>query len=398
MGFADIVDSKNVGFFEAENEEALKGATTVAQTNDDKRKRLVQCKNFAMKEVLPEQGSWHFQRKLKILKAHPEIETLFGTNPWSALFLALSFGTHLFIAANLVDASWPVITLVAYTIGSVLSWQCATLGHEGAHKLVFKTAWMNKLFAVIAFLPVVAGPFGNFWAVEHMYHHQVVVDKMNRYGPQQAGPVRKAIAALVFFFVVNIGFMVISFLIYVRAIFSLAAYSVGLSSSPFPKSFKFPPYDMFPQIVNHWFMINTTFSILFNAVLTYHYGWVPSIYLYLASGFSNGLHPLGMRQVQEHYLQKVDQPTYSVYSVFNPILFNLGFHVEHHDFPRVPWNRLPQVSKLAPEFYKDLYSYKSYMHVLYNFLFNKGVPISALLEEFKEVLPAAAANGTKKAQ
>jgi len=28
--------------------------------------------------------------------------------------------------------------------------------------------------------------------------------------------------------------------------------------------------------------------------------------------------------------------------------------VEHHDFPTVPWARLPAVRRLAPEFYADL--------------------------------------------
>ena len=33
---------------------------------------------------------------------------------------------------------------------------------------------------------------------------------------------------------------------------------------------------------------------------------------------------------------------------------NLTYHCEHHDFPGVPWNRLPEVRRLAPEFYDGL--------------------------------------------
>lgn len=386
MGYAQVVKSSDVGFFEAENKDALQGAHVEALTDEQKRKRLVNCENFAMKAVLPEQGSWHLKRKQEILKAHPEIEELFGNNPWSTVFLVLSFSAHMYVAINLVNASWPVIFLASYTIGALLSWQCATLAHEGAHKLVFKNATLNKLFAVVAFLPVVTGPFGNFWSVEHMYHHQVVVDKMNRYGSQQAGPVRKAVAALLFFSVVNSGFLVISAIVYLRTLIQLPLYALGVVKKPFPDKFKLPPYDMFPQIVNHWFVLNMTMSIFFNAITIYLFGVIPTVYFFLSSGFSNGLHPLGMRQVQEHYLQLKGQPTYSVYSVFNPILFNLGFHVEHHDFPRIPWNRLPQVSKIAPEYYNKLYSYKSYTQVLWIFLFNKGVPISAMLEDFQDIL------------
>ena len=33
---------------------------------------------------------------------------------------------------------------------------------------------------------------------------------------------------------------------------------------------------------------------------------------------------------------------------------NLNYYVEHHDFPKVPWSRLPQVKALAPTFYDRL--------------------------------------------
>jgi hypothetical protein len=46
------------------------------------------------------------------------------------------------------------------------------------------------------------------------------------------------------------------------------------------------------------------------------------------------------------------QPTRSVRSKwFSIATFNLNYHVEHHDFPQVPWKYLPLVAKSAPEFY-----------------------------------------------
>ena len=33
---------------------------------------------------------------------------------------------------------------------------------------------------------------------------------------------------------------------------------------------------------------------------------------------------------------------------------NVGYHNEHHDFPAVPWSRLPALTRLAPEFYDGL--------------------------------------------
>ena len=54
-----------------------------------------------------------------------------------------------------------------------------------------------------------------------------------------------------------------------------------------------------------------------------------------------GLHPLGARWIQEHYLVHGEQETTSYYGILNVPALNVGYHNEHHDFPSVPWNRLP---------------------------------------------------------
>ena len=49
------------------------------------------------------------------------------------------------------------------------------------------------------------------------------------------------------------------------------------------------------------------------------------------------------------------QPTMSTYSASaSAACLYLTHHVEHHDFPNVPWSRLFKITELAPEFYNDL--------------------------------------------
>ena len=44
------------------------------------------------------------------------------------------------------------------------------------------------------------------------------------------------------------------------------------------------------------------------------------------------------------------------------------YHNEHHDFSNIPGRLLPQVTKLAPEFYQELPCHYSWVQVLFNFI------------------------------
>jgi sphingolipid delta-4 desaturase len=48
--------------------------------------------------------------------------------------------------------------------------------------------------------------------------------------------------------------------------------------------------------------------------------------------------------------------------------YNVGYHNEHHDFPSVPWTRLPALKALAPEFYDVLPAHPSWPMVIVNFV------------------------------
>jgi sphingolipid delta-4 desaturase len=99
------------------------------------------------------------------------------------------------------------------------------------------------------------------------------------------------------------------------------------------------------------------------------------LYLTLASIFSIGLHPLGARWIQEHYLTHRGQETFSYYGPLNWLALNVGYHNEHHDLMTVPWPRLPEIRRRAPEFYDSLVSYRSWTMLLLRFLFDPSLSL-----------------------
>lgn len=69
--------------------------------------------------------------------------------------------------------------------------------------------------------------------------------------------------------------------------------------------------------------------------------------------------------------------TCSYYGPLNYLTFNVGYHVEHHDFPSIPGSRLHMLSKIAPEFYLNLNYHTSWTYVLWQYITDPKVGPSA---------------------
>jgi sphingolipid delta-4 desaturase len=108
-----------------------------------------------------------------------------------------------------------------------------------------------------------------------------------------------------------------------------------------------------------------------DALVLIAWGWPALAYLGLSYWLSVGFHPVGTRVVQEHFFVEDGQETHSYIGPCNLAELNFGYHVEHHDFPRVPWYRLPEVRRLAPEFYESVHTYHSRVRLMVAFLFRR---------------------------
>ncbi len=215
--------------------------------------------------------------------------------------------------------------------------------HEASHNLIFKNRTLNTVFGIIADLPKVVPSYVSFKSY-HLKHHSFQGDYY-----LDADLASKWEAKL-------IGNTFIGKMLW---------------------ELFFPFFQVFRtmrlkeiEFMNSWVIINWIVVFAVDAVIIYYFGWIAFLYLVFSLIFSIGLHPLGARWIQEHFLVAPPQETYSYYGPMNIPSLNVGYHNEHHDFPSVPWNKLPLLKKTAPEFYDNLAYHKSWCKLWLKFLFD----------------------------
>ena len=291
----------------------------------------------------------HRARTKDLLRRHPEIRALIGPNHrtfWYTIgIVSLQFGVAWLVASQ----SWWVIVALAYTVGAFASHALFVVIHECAHRLVFRRRLPNILASLIANLPLFT-PGAVSFQKYHLKHHafqgvyELDADVPSRWEARLIGrsPVGKAIWLLFY------------------PIFQMV------------RSFRIKEV----PVLDRWTLINLVIQVAVNTAV--YLAWGPKAlgYLFLSLFFSIGLHPLGARWIQRHYLvNEGEQETFSYYGSLNAVTFNVGYHNEHHDFPSVPWNRLPQIRAAAPETYDHLSAHTSWTRLLGQFLFDRNITL-----------------------
>jgi sphingolipid delta-4 desaturase len=272
----------------------------------------------------------HPARTLAILKAHPEIRGLIGRNPWTAIIMlgVVTLQTGIAIAMGRLGLSyWWASLLAAYGIGAFANHCLYVVVHDATHKLIFKSRSANYLVAILGDLPnLIPGAIG--FSICHLAHHAHQGD----YGADAdlAG---------------NWEARLIGNRWYAKALWLLFFPLFQLTR---PMRLR----DI--SVFNSWSIASLAASAAFDVGMLQFFGGNAILYLGASMLFSIGLHPLGSRWIQEHFTLDPDQETGSYYGAMNRLALNVGYHNEHHDFPSIPWSRLPAIRSIAPEFYNTL--------------------------------------------
>ncbi|QCI63899.1 fatty acid desaturase [Phreatobacter stygius] len=285
----------------------------------------------------------HASRTKAILKAHPEIRALIGRNPWTAAVMVSHVAAQILVAIGFghlgLDWWWAALG-VGWLFGAFMNHNLFIVIHEATHNLVLRSRNANKLIAIIADLPNCLPTAMNFRAF-HLQHHAFQGD-MERDADLPSAWEARLVGHSVF------GKVLWLFL------FPLFQGAHALRVS------RLAPRD-------GWALANMAATVVFVVTMGWFAGANALVYLIASFWFAIGLHPLGGRWIQEHYTLDPEQETGSYYGGLNRVSMNIGYHNEHHDFPSVPWNRLPEITRIAPEFYLTLVSHQSWTRLLWEF-------------------------------
>jgi sphingolipid delta-4 desaturase len=291
----------------------------------------------------------HRIRTLQILKHHPDVKKLMGKNPLTIFAIVGLVGGMIALAYLVRDSSWWIVLLLAYLIGAFFNHSLFVMIHECTHHLLFKKKWLNNVASIFANLPHVF-PSAISFARYHIKHHSFQ-------------GVHELDADLPDFWearLINNSTMGKAFWLLVFPVFQVA------------RTFRLKEI----KPIDTWIILNWVVQLSFNIAVWVILGPKAFFFMLLSFFFSVGLHPLGARWIQEHYLTlDVNQETYSYYGPLNAVAFNVGYHNEHHDFPSVPWNKLPELKKTAPAYYDTLKSHQSWTKLFLRFLFDKNISL-----------------------
>lgn len=297
----------------------------------------------------------HISRTKEILKKYPEIKNLMGRNPTTIYYIVGVVAFQVLMAYLVSDLQWWMVLLAAYCIGAFANHACFVLIHECTHNLVFKSRTGNLWAGILCDLPngfPSSTEFRKFHLKHHAFqgHHDLDADLPSRWEARLIGN-------------------------------SVPGKALWLLLFPlFQISRKFRLTEI--QGADRWTWINIGSIILVDVVIIWLWGPMALVYLIGSLFFAIGLHPLGARWIQEHYLVAYPQETYSYYGPINKLAFNVGYHNEHHDFSFVAWNNLPKIRAIAPEYYDTLVYHTSWTKLLFQWLWKGDLSLfSRVLRE-----------------
>lgn len=250
----------------------------------------------------------HAKRRKIILEKHPEIAKLFGHDSRPVPFVIFILVSHLAIAYYSKYLSWPFFIGIAWIYGGAASHALSLMTHEVAHNLVFASPQWNEYFGMFCNIGM-GFPSSTMFKRYHMEHHQF------------QGNSEKDVDIPSRFEGDLVGNSFINKFIYLCLLF--IAYGAR------------PGY-VRPKVYSQKEYNNIKLIVFTDVLILIFCGFSGVLYMFLSLALGMGLHPVAGHFISEHYVFPDGEgyETFSYYGSLNWICWNVGYHNEHHDFPK----------------------------------------------------------------
>lgn len=296
----------------------------------------------------------HAARRRAILKQHPEIPKLFGYEPLTKYMVVLTVALQVWMAATVRSWRWPYFAAAAYVVGATANHSLFLAIHELAHGLGAENWSKNRLIAMVANCPITIAYAVTFKPYHMAHHAEQGLDGVDTDIPTALEA--RIISGTAFNYVDHT----------LRKTLFMFCQIFGYALRPMIVKPDLVPLD-------RWIIMNWVVVLTFDACVYAAFGANALLYLLLSTFFAGSIHPTAGHFIAEHYVFEGTTETYSYYGPLNALAYNVGYHNEHHDFPSIPWSRLPLVRKIAPEFYDDLPQCHSWPGTIVRYIFDDAI-------------------------
>uniref|UniRef100_A0A7S0CX60 sphingolipid 4-desaturase n=1 Tax=Amorphochlora amoebiformis TaxID=1561963 RepID=A0A7S0CX60_9EUKA len=298
----------------------------------------------------------HRSRRKAILAKYPQIRSLYGPDIRLLPSILALITIQLSLAVYATSLSWFPFVVLAYTLGGTITHWLSLGNHELSHNLCFYSTFANEMLAMTANFAQGIPSCITFkkYHLEHHYHQGsdvIDVDVPTEWEGRVFNNTWKKV--------------------------------IWVLLQPFFYAFR--PMVVNPKPMSPKEALNNVVTIAFDIGFAYYFGYKAVLFNLLSTLLGMGLHPVAGHFISEHYTFALGQETYSYYGPLNYVTFNVGYHNEHHDFPKISGFRLPEVRKIAPEFYDNLAECKSWSGIIYDYIVRPDIgPFSRVKREAKK--------------
>jgi sphingolipid delta-4 desaturase len=291
----------------------------------------------------------HYLRQKRILKEYPEIQHLYGYDYRTKYMVTLVWLFQIWMSIISTEVNWCTLFFLTFFISGTCNNFLSLAIHECSHNLLFESQKSNELYSIFANIPI-GVPMAISFKKYHLDHHYYMGDS------RKDVDIPTDIETHIF----KGRFGKFMFLVCNPILYGLR---------PFLKNAK---------PVQFLEIINIIVQFFANKIIYDYLGEKAILYLLGGTFLGMGLHPLAAHFVSEHYVTETKaQETYSYYGILNWLTLNVGYHNEHHDFPKISGLRLPHVHQLAKTHYLQIHYYKSWLKVINDFIFDPDIQISS---------------------